>query len=59
VHEEIESTTDTLAAPLFSAPDAELDAVAERLGRLAGDLARHDAIPYPNPIGLPAPEVPG
>jgi hypothetical protein len=59
LHDLIESTTDTLAATLYSVSEAELNALSERLGRLAGDLARQGAIPYPNPIGLPAPDQSG
>jgi len=55
--EVVESTTDELAATLFSgASDTELRTMAERFGRVAGELHRHVPIPYPNPIGLPAPE---
>jgi hypothetical protein len=33
--------------------------VERRLGRLADQLASQGAIPYPNPIGLPAPSQRG
>lgn len=54
--DEIEATTDALAASLFDdATEPEITAMAERLGAIAADVARHGVVPYPNPMGLPPP----
>jgi len=53
----IETTTDGLAATLFAgATETDLATLAEGFGRLAADINCRATIPYPNPIGLPAPE---
>jgi hypothetical protein len=60
MRDRVESTTDALAAGLFSgASETELGAIFASLGGLAGALAAQSTIPYPNPIGLPPPDRQG
>ena len=51
---EIEQTTDRLSATLVDRVD-DLDVVLNVLGTIARRLADADVIPYPNPMGVPAP----
>jgi hypothetical protein len=52
----VEQLTDELAAPAFGAlSEAEQATVLERLQLLAGAVTADGVIPFPNPIGLPAP----
>lgn len=55
----IEETTDRLAGPPFDElQDHEADDAHRALAALAGAVAAAGVIPFPNPMGLPAP-VPG
>jgi len=52
----IEQTTDELAAPPYAVlTDAEAGEAHARLAALAGRVAAGGEIPFPNPMGLPAP----
>lgn len=52
-HQDIEDTTDLLAAPPYRAVgDADLDALIEALRPLTRQIARSGAYPTPNPVGL-------
>jgi hypothetical protein len=52
----IEQTTDELAAPPYAVlTDAEAAEAYGRLAALAGRVAAGGEIPFPNPMGLPAP----
>ena len=52
----VEQTTDELAAPPFAVlPDADAADAHRRLVGLAGRVAAGGEIPFPNPMGLPAP----
>ncbi|MGH9046446.1 MAG: SCO6745 family protein [Acidimicrobiales bacterium] len=55
LREEVEAITDQLAADLFAHASSNLDAIEAGLARVASAITRAGAIPYPNPIGLPAP----
>ena len=56
LHAAIEHRTDELATPPYPGLDAEdLTQVLRLAARLAGPVAASGEIPYPNPIGLPAP----
>jgi hypothetical protein len=57
LHRSIEELTDDLAAVAFSVlgPD-ERSALLEGLGSVATAVVGADVVPFPNPIGLPAPD---
>ncbi len=52
----VEQTTDELAAPPFTVlSDAEAVAAHRALAAVSGRVAAGGEIPFPNPMGLPAP----
>jgi hypothetical protein len=59
LHERIEQTTDELAAAPYAALAADDLEVAERsLDTVASAVVAAGVIPFPNPMGLPAPDPP-
>ena len=57
LRQSVEETTDRLAAPPFAALDEEEAAVTyQQLAAVAAAVAAAGAIPFPNPMGLPAPD---
>jgi hypothetical protein len=57
LRQRVEATTDRLAAAAFDpVSDADARSVADGLGRVARAVAQSGVIPFPNPIGLPAPD---
>ncbi|WP_243718902.1 hypothetical protein [Actinomadura sp. KC06] len=55
---DIESRTDTLAAPPYQALD-DPESLYRMLAPLARAVAEHGDMPFPNPIGLPRPTIQG
>lgn len=57
---QVEDETDRLAsAPVEHMEDADLDRLFRLLEPVARELLEADAIPYPNAVGVPPPELPG
>jgi hypothetical protein len=57
LHARIEARTDELAAPPYAAlSEDELGQLLAISGRVARAISASGLYPYPNPIGLPAPQ---